>query len=285
MEQALEAELRGPGAGRAGLRRGHPGDQLLAPALRSRRLGRDRAAVGGVPRPRRGGVRPGRRRGGPAAGRAPGGVRPRGRRLPRHHGPRGRGGRRRVDRGGGAPLPRRPDRPRHPAVRGSRRSGTTFATAGSRSRSTSPATCRPGRWRGPSEHPVRAYFDAGLAVTLCTDGWLMTGVSLTDEYWLAHTELGFTREEIDRMILDGFESAFLPWPERQALVRAGARRAGGARTVTARESRVASSRCIRSRAHPTSRGVSMRCGIARWPEVCARPSRRRVVAGASPSRG
>ena len=66
-------------------------------------------------------------------------------------------------------------------------------------------------------HPVRRYFDAGLAVTLCTDGWLMAGVSLTDEYWLAHTQLGFSREEIDRMILTAFEGAFLPWPERRAL--------------------------------------------------------------------
>jgi adenosine deaminase len=67
-------------------------------------------------------------------------------------------------------------------------------------------------------HPVRQYLDAGVVVTLCTDGWLMTGVSLTDEYWLAHTELGFTREEIDRCLLAGFENAFLPWPEREALV-------------------------------------------------------------------
>ncbi len=69
-----------------------------------------------------------------------------------------------------------------------------------------------------ADHPVRAYLDAGLVVTLCTDGWLMTGVSLTDEYWLAHRELGFTRREIDRCILDGFASAFLPWPERRALL-------------------------------------------------------------------
>ena len=46
----------------------------------------------------------------------------------------------------------------------------------------------------------------------------MCGVTLTDEYWLAHTALGFTREEIDRMILNGFAGAFLPWPERQALI-------------------------------------------------------------------
>lgn len=69
-----------------------------------------------------------------------------------------------------------------------------------------------------SEHPVRGYFDAGLNVTLCTDGWLMAGVSLTDEYWLAHTDLGFTREEIDQMILNAFAGAFLPWPARRALL-------------------------------------------------------------------
>ena len=72
--------------------------------------------------------------------------------------------------------------------------------------------------RRASEHPVRAYFDAGLNVTLCTDGWLMAGVSLSDEYWLAHTDLGFSRGEIDQLILNGFAGAFLPWPERLELL-------------------------------------------------------------------
>jgi adenosine deaminase len=69
-----------------------------------------------------------------------------------------------------------------------------------------------------SEHPVRGYFDAGVNVTLCTDGWLMAGVSLSDEYWLAHKELGFTREEIDQLILNAFAGAFLPWPVRVELL-------------------------------------------------------------------
>lgn len=67
-------------------------------------------------------------------------------------------------------------------------------------------------------HPVRRYFDAGIPVTLCTDSWLMCGVRLSDEYWLAHRELGFTRREIDQMILNAFGNSFLPWPERQALL-------------------------------------------------------------------
>jgi adenosine deaminase len=68
------------------------------------------------------------------------------------------------------------------------------------------------------DHPVRRYFDAGLNVTLSTDSWLMSGTSLSHEYWLAHTELGFTRGEIDRMILNAFASSFLPWPVREALL-------------------------------------------------------------------
>jgi adenosine deaminase len=68
-----------------------------------------------------------------------------------------------------------------------------------------------------AEHPVRGYFDAGVTVALCTDGWLMCGVTLTDEYHLAHTQLGFTREELEQVILHTFGSAFLPLPERDAL--------------------------------------------------------------------
>jgi len=69
-----------------------------------------------------------------------------------------------------------------------------------------------------ASHPVRQYVAEGLNVTLCTDNWLMSDVSLSGEYHLAHTALGFTREEITRMLLNGFESAFLPWPERRLLI-------------------------------------------------------------------
>jgi adenosine deaminase len=40
---------------------------------------------------------------------------------------------------------------------------------------------------------------------------------LSGEYWLAHQALGLTRPEIDRLLLAGFEGAFLPEPERRAL--------------------------------------------------------------------
>ena len=69
-----------------------------------------------------------------------------------------------------------------------------------------------------ADHPVRRFVDEGLAVTLCTDSWLMSGVSLSDEYALAHQALGFTAAELDRMALAGFEHAFLPWPMRRELI-------------------------------------------------------------------
>lgn len=70
-----------------------------------------------------------------------------------------------------------------------------------------------------ADHPVRDYLDRGLKVTLSTDSWLMSGVSLTDEYWLAHTALGFTRKEIELMIFNAFRGAFISRPERQALLK------------------------------------------------------------------
>lgn len=67
-------------------------------------------------------------------------------------------------------------------------------------------------------HPVRQYVDAGLNVVLNTDNRLMSGTTLTDEYHLAHTRLGFTLPELGRLALNGFESAFLPWREREQLI-------------------------------------------------------------------
>jgi adenosine deaminase len=66
-------------------------------------------------------------------------------------------------------------------------------------------------------HPVRRYFDAGLNVLLNTDNRLMSGTTLTDEYAAAAKHLGFTFDELARMALNGFESAFLHHHERTRL--------------------------------------------------------------------
>jgi adenosine deaminase len=67
-------------------------------------------------------------------------------------------------------------------------------------------------------HPLREYFDQGLMVVLNTDNRLMSGTTLTEEYWLAARHLDFTFDELSRVALDSFASSFLPWQERLALL-------------------------------------------------------------------
>ena len=66
-------------------------------------------------------------------------------------------------------------------------------------------------------HPFREYFARGMNVVLNTDNRLMSGVTLTDEYDRA-ARLGLAFDDLCRVALNGFESAFLPWPERVKLV-------------------------------------------------------------------
>jgi adenosine deaminase len=66
-------------------------------------------------------------------------------------------------------------------------------------------------------HPFRTYFARGMNVVLNTDNRLMSGVTLTDEYEQA-ARLGLTFDDLCRVAMNGFESAFLPWPERVQLV-------------------------------------------------------------------
>jgi adenosine deaminase len=67
-------------------------------------------------------------------------------------------------------------------------------------------------------HPFRAYFDRGLNVVLNTDNRLMSGTTLVDEYAHAAARLGFSFEELSQVALNGFESSFLPYAERRALL-------------------------------------------------------------------
>jgi adenosine deaminase len=67
-------------------------------------------------------------------------------------------------------------------------------------------------------HPLRAYYDAGLRVSINTDNRLMSGTDLVTEYGLAAKHLGFSFDELCRLARSGFANAFLPEPERAALL-------------------------------------------------------------------
>ena len=67
-------------------------------------------------------------------------------------------------------------------------------------------------------HPFRRYLERGVRVSLNTDGRLMDGITLTDEYQLAHTALGLTPDQLKQVVLNACEAAFLPDFEKVALI-------------------------------------------------------------------
>ena len=66
------------------------------------------------------------------------------------------------------------------------------------------------------QHPIRAFFDRGLLVTVNTDDPLFFKVSLLDEYWNLHSRLHFTKDDIRQLVLNGFAASFLPDDEKKA---------------------------------------------------------------------
>jgi adenosine deaminase len=71
---------------------------------------------------------------------------------------------------------------------------------------------------GFAEHPLRRYYDEDLVLSINTDNRLMSATTLTEEYWRAHTYQRFSWDELVDLSLMAFESAFLPWAEKRALL-------------------------------------------------------------------
>ena len=67
-------------------------------------------------------------------------------------------------------------------------------------------------------HPLRTYYDRGMNVVLNTDNRLMSGTTLTDEYALAARHFDLDLDDLARITLNGFESSFLPWEQREVLI-------------------------------------------------------------------
>jgi aminodeoxyfutalosine deaminase len=63
-------------------------------------------------------------------------------------------------------------------------------------------------------HPLRQYFDRGLLVTLNSDDPAFFGSDLVNEFLLAHTEQGFTRDELRQLAANSIIASFLPEAEK-----------------------------------------------------------------------
>jgi adenosine deaminase/aminodeoxyfutalosine deaminase len=67
-------------------------------------------------------------------------------------------------------------------------------------------------------HPLRQYFDRGLLVTLNSDDPAFFGSDLVNEFLLAHTEQGFTRDELRQLAANSIIASFLPEAEKAPLL-------------------------------------------------------------------
>jgi adenosine deaminase/aminodeoxyfutalosine deaminase len=65
-------------------------------------------------------------------------------------------------------------------------------------------------------HPLRRYFDRGLLVTLNSDDPAFFGSDLANEFLLAHTQQGFTRDELRQLAANSIRASFLPENEKSA---------------------------------------------------------------------
>jgi adenosine deaminase/aminodeoxyfutalosine deaminase len=69
-----------------------------------------------------------------------------------------------------------------------------------------------------ADHPLRRYFDQGLLVSLNSDDPAFFGSDVANEFLLAHTLQGFTREELRQLAANSIRSSFLPAPEKAAWI-------------------------------------------------------------------
>tara|TARA_R110002126_G_scaffold4409_11_gene23187 strand:+ start:10085 stop:11188 length:1104 start_codon:yes stop_codon:yes gene_type:complete len=69
------------------------------------------------------------------------------------------------------------------------------------------------------EHPFPTFLGLGMRVTLNTDNRLMSGVTLTDEYMLAHKEFGLGLQAMERVTVNGINAAFFRYKDRDRVLK------------------------------------------------------------------
>lgn len=68
-------------------------------------------------------------------------------------------------------------------------------------------------------HPLKLYFDLGLRVTINTDNRLITKTTVSEELHRVHKHMRVPFSDMKAIILSGFKSAFLPFHDKQAILR------------------------------------------------------------------
>jgi adenosine deaminase len=66
-------------------------------------------------------------------------------------------------------------------------------------------------------HPIRTYFERGIIITVNTDDPKMFGNSLATEYEALEAELGFSRDDMRTLILNGIQASWLSADEKKKL--------------------------------------------------------------------
>jgi adenosine deaminase len=69
------------------------------------------------------------------------------------------------------------------------------------------------------KHPIKRYHQRGLVVTVNTDDPKMFGNSLAEEYRLLEARLGFSREDIRGLVLQGIRASWLPQDRKEQLLK------------------------------------------------------------------
>ena len=69
------------------------------------------------------------------------------------------------------------------------------------------------------QHPFKLYLDKDIRVTLNTDNRLISNTTLTDEYKLANDIFNLDINQLRRIIINGFKSAFLPHNKKIELIK------------------------------------------------------------------
>ncbi len=71
-----------------------------------------------------------------------------------------------------------------------------------------------------TEHPVRRYFERGILVTINSDDPKMFDNSLAEEYQLLEEQLGFSREDIRTLILQGIQASWMAEDKKGQMIAA-----------------------------------------------------------------